>query len=578
MNRNVESHFSTVPTMKHQRSTFDRSFSNATTFDFGEVIPIGFCEEVLPGDTWQVRTSKLVRLQTLLAPVFGNMYLDTYFFFVPNRIVWTHWKEFMGENTSGAWIPSVEYTVPRISAPSGGFKVGTIADYMGFPVLTNWNANDKHAPSALWFRAYAAICDQFFKDENLNLPNVVTLTDSNVAGSNAYGISDFEKGGMPYKAAKYHDYFSSCLPSPQRGPSVNMAAAWTGGIPVTTGPYHPAAIFTLPDVGQRYVPMTWSSPVGVPPTPVQNPGGGLTVTSSDTNVHTAGVVDATVGSLKYSYYADASTPAFSPTNLWAWPQLANSNITFTVNDLRLAVVTQMYYESLARSGSRYEEQLEQFFGVRNPDSRMNHPEYLGGNRIRINVHEITNTAQGEQDFLGDVGAKSQTADSHFDFVKSFTEHGMLIGLCVARYEHSFHQGMPQKFTRTKMFDFYNPLFANIGEQPVYASEIYASGNMNSDTVFGYQEAWASYRYAPNLLTGYMRPNVPSSFSHWSIGDNYASSPTLSGSWIKEDKTNVDRCLAVTSSVANQLFGDFFFDVKVTRPMPMYSVPGTIGAF
>jgi hypothetical protein len=251
--------------------------------------------------------------------------------------------------------------------------------------------------------------------------------------------------------------------------------------------------------------------------------------------------------------------------------------------LRLAVITQMYYEALARGGSRYEEQIQQFFGVTNPDSRIQHPEYLGGRRMQINVHEVTNTAQSEKDFLGDVGAQSVTAGSNSDFTKSFTEHGWLIGLAVVRYEHSYSQGLPKKFARSNKFDFYNPLFARIGEQPVYNYEIFSTVNSsnpvsNLSKVFGYQEAWASYRYNPNRVSGRIRPNVQDGFGHWTLDDNYATLPTLSSGWISEDKGNLDRVLAVTSSLNNQVFGDFYFQSKWTRVMPMYSVPGAIGQF
>lgn len=273
------------------------------------------------------------------------------------------------------------------------------------------------------------------------------------------------------------------------------------------------------------------------------------------------------------------------TNLWAYPasDVPISGLSVGINELRLAVVTQMYYEALARGGSRYEEQIQQFFGVTNPDSRIQHPEYLGGRRMQVNVHEVTNTAQSEKDFLGDVGAQSVTAGSNSDFTKSFTEHGWLIGLAVVRYEHSYSQGLPKKFARSTKFDFYNPLFARIGEQPVYNYEIFSTVNSsnpvsNLSKVFGYQEAWASYRYNPNRVSGRIRPNVRDGFGHWTLDDNYATLPTLSSGWISEDKGNLDRVLAVTSTLNNQIFGDFYFNCKFTRVMPMYSVPGAIGQF
>ena len=215
----------------------------------------------------------------------------------------------------------------------------------------------------------------------------------------------------------------------------------------------------------------------------------------------------------------------------------------------------------------------------NPDARVQHPEYLGGNRIQINVHEVTNTAQSETDFLGDLGAQSVTADSHDDFVKSFTEHGILMCIGVARYDHTYSQGMPKMFTRHNKFDFYNPLFANIGEQPIYDFELYAKdANKVKPTVFGYNEAWVHYRTAQNRVSAELRPTGDGNLTHWTAADNYASKPTLSSEWLKEDTSNVDRVLAVSHTLANQIFGDFYFNTKWTRCMPMYSVPGQLGSF
>lgn len=604
MNRNTESHFSRLPQMQHQRSSFDRSFSHKTTFNFGEVVPV-FCEEVLPGDTFSVDTSKVIRLQTLLSPVFDNMYLDTYYFFVPNRLTWDHWKQFMGENTQSAWYPTTEYSVPTIGAPSGGFEVGTLADHFGLPVGVDWSADDLFAPMALPFRAYSLIVNDFFRDQNIQDPLVVATGDASVAGTNDAGLEAPSKGGKPFVAAKYHDYFTSCLPSPQKGPAVSIPApgtvdySFSQDVPVYAGSPHylamtdsriPAssghsagAVFYQPSVSVTPLP---KQPSGIPDTSSvgftgDNAHWALTGRGSvsGSNVAFAGP-PASIGKNEDLVYYNAYTPM----NLWAnvssLPNVtASGNALFSINELRLAMVTQMYYEALARGGSRYEEQIAQFFGVQNPDSRIQHPEYLGGNRVQINVHEITNQAQSEQDFLGDLGAMSVTADRHSDFSKSFTEHGFVIGLVVARYDHSYCQGIHKKFLRKSKFDFYNPLFARIGEQPVYDVEIYADADsLAKDTVFGYQEAWAQYRYAPNMATGLLRPNVNNTLGHWALTDNYQSKPTLSSAWLQEDKGNVDRALAVSSSVSDQLFGDFYFNLKCVRPMPMYSVPGALGQF
>lgn len=567
MNRNQESHFSTVPRMHHQRSTFDRSCTNTLTTQVGDVTPI-YCEEVLPGDSVRMETSKVIRLTTLLSPVMGDMYADIYYFFVPNRIIWNHWKEFMGENTAGAWTPTTTYRVPAISAPSGGFEPGTIADYLGYPVKTAWANTDKNAPSALPIRAYAQICEDFFRDENVNQHVVIDYGDSNSSGSNQRGIDHYQRGGLPFIASKFHDYFTSCLPAPQKGPDVNIATQFTGKLPVMCGPIH-GTYNTSVSGTVHMIPTTYNTKTVTLAQSAGSANGNQTFKAISMNGDTPYVADdTTIGSVN---------------NMWAYfnggsVTDANADVSITVNSLRIAVLTQMYYEALARAGSRYEEQLQQFFGVSSPDARVNHPEYLGGNRVRINVHEVTNSSQTDEDFLGDVGAKSVTADNHADFVKSFTEHGWLIGLMVVRYTHTYSQGMPRKFIRRDMMDFYNPMFANIGEQPVYDAELYAYGNVNNKNVFGYQEAWADYRYAPNTVHAYMRPGVTGSFGTWTFADNYSAKPTLSTNWLREDPANVDRTLAVASSVSHSVLADFYFKTTWTRPMPMYSVPGAIGQF
>lgn len=554
MNRNVESHFSMLPHIGISRSTFDRSHSVKTSFNVGDLVPF-FVEEVLPGDSFHVTTSKVVRMQSLITPIMDNIYLDTYFFFVPNRLVWDHWREFNGENTKSAWLPTTEYEVPQITAPaSGGWSIGTIADYMGIPTgVPGLSVN------ALPFRAYAMICNEWFRDENLTDPLVVPTDDSTVVGVNTGNyLTDTAKGGLPFKAAKYHDYFTSCLPAPQKGPDVSIPIVDSGPYPVYAMDYHAPWV---PGSGSPAADNSMSFTRVVSPAP--SVGGQKLVGDNVTDQHLS--LKSPVSSSDIRYFPD---------NLWAYT--SGNGMMATINQLRMAFQVQKLYEKDARGGTRYIEILKAHFGVTSPDARLQRPEYLGGNRIPINVNQIVQQSQTtDTSPQGTPVGLSLTSDTHGDFRKSFVEHGFVLGLMVARYDHTYQQGLERFWSRRDRFDYYWPVFANIGEQAVKNKEIFAQGTDQDDEVFGYQEAWADYRFKPSHVTGEMRSSSPQSLDVWHLADDYQQLPSLSDSWIREDAATVDRVIAVSSRVANQLFADIYVRNRATRPMPMYSVPGLI---
>lgn len=556
MSRNAQSRFSLVPSVNVSRSRFDRNSSVKLTFNVGDVVPF-YVDEVLPGDTFSIDTSKVVRMQTLLTPMMDNIYLDTYWFYVPNRLTWSHWKEFMGENSESAWIPEVEYSVPQLTAPDGGWAVGTIADYMGVPTgVENLSVN------ALPFRAYALIMDEWFRDQNLTDPLKIPVTDAAVVGSNGTNyITDIVKGGMPFRAAKYHDYFTSCLPAPQKGPDVQIPVATPNPMPVVPMSNR----FVLGDV-------PGFSPSGYTAMNVASTYNG----SQDVPISFDGVGDSTG---HYTQGSSGRTNFASPgeklvmDNIYAVGD--GSAAVATINQLRMAFAVQRLYERDARGGTRYTEILKSHFGVQSPDSRLQRPEYLGGNRIPITINQVLQQSETATTPQGTTTGQSLTTDKHSGFTQSFVEHGFVIGLMVARYDHTYQQGLERFWSRKGRFDYYWPVFANLGEQAVLNKEIFAQGTAEDDQVFGYQEAWADYRYKPSRVCGEMRSSYPQSLDIWHLADDYSTLPALSDGWIREDSSTVDRVIAVSSQQAQQLFGDVYIANRTARPMPLYSVPGLI---
>lgn len=566
MSRNQNSHFALNPTVDVSRSRFDRSSSVKFTMNAGDLIPF-YVDEVLPGDTFKISTHKLCRMQTLITPVMDDMFLDTYYFFVPNRLVWSHWQEFMGENNESPWKSTVEYSVPQVYSPidstgsnkTVGFPTGSIADYMGIPV----NIARSFSVSALPFRAYTLIWNDWFRDENLQAPQYVDTGDSNLQpyltsnGTPRQGVS----GLNPLKVGKFRDYFTSCLPEPQKGPDVLLPLGVKAPVysldervPSSSGLVPPNNLGPISFHGYDQI-QAGAHNLYVEPSPSTGDLEGFI--SSDETVQSG-----------------SSLPAV-PNNLWTDLSLASAA---SINQIRMAFQIQKIYEKDARGGTRYIEILKNHFGVTSPDSRLQRPEYLGGNRLTVNVNQVVqNSGTTDTSPQGNTAAYSLTVDSNDDLTHSFVEHGYVIGVCAVRYNHTYQQGIERFWSRKDRFDYYWPALANIGEQPVYNKEIYLAPNNGNfdDQVFGYNEAWADYRYKPSRVAGEMRSGISKSLDFWHLADDYEAMPKLDSTWIQEDATNIDRVLAVTSSVSNQFFCDFYVQNLCTRPMPLYSIPGLI---
>lgn len=541
------------------RSIQDLSHSVKFSFNVGEVIPFEIFS-VLPGDTISIDTSKVVRVQPMVTPVYDDLILDVYWFYIPNRLVWEHWVNFMGENTSSAWTEVTEYTIPQLRPPSGGWNAGTIADYIGIPIKIGPGEPGKvKSVSALPFRAYALTMDQWFRSEVVDNPIHVYKDDTTRTGVNT-GVetTDCELGGKPFVAKKLADYFTTCLPQPQKGSPVNLFE--TGKIPVWPTNQMAVTPGNLPGdiAAEKFVSPTGASLNG----------------SHVLYMATGSPTVAELASSSPTVSPSGTTYKYAPGNLWA--DLANAT-PFTINDLRTAFAIQRYMERQAISGSRYIEYIKAFYNVDSPDARLQRVEYLGGNRVPLNVSQVTQTSSTDSiSPQGNVTGMSHTADYHSDFTKSFTEDGMVLGCAVVRYKNSYQQGVNRQWLQKTKYDFYNPVFANLGNQAVKLSEIYWDDGIDSDNLtFGYQECWSHYRYLPNRVAGEFRSNADTPLDMWHFADNYTNRPYLDNAWLSVDKTNVDRTLAVTSSVSNQLLADFYLDISAARPMPSYSIPGLI---
>lgn len=545
MNRNNERHFNQIPEMKASRTRFNRDQTILTTFDSGKLIPF-YVDEVLPGDTFNVDTAAIIRMTTPKYPVFDDSFIDFYYFYCPNRILWSEFKQFMGEVDSTPWMPTKNYKVPQIivnATEANNYPYeASILDYMGVPT----KIKRTFSVNALPIRAYVMIWNEFFRDENVDNAAVWKSDSQDVDYQDTQREDDIEEnlkhaieGGRCLPVNRFHDYFSSCLPYPQRGPEV--ALPMSGNAPVN--------LFTNGDLHEKTTNTIYLDREG-------------TITNSKFNGKNT------------AYIVGNDSPTLSSTTTGNLGADLSAITAATINDLRKAVAVQQYYEALARGGSRYREQVQALWNVTISDKTVQVPEYLGGGRYHVNVNQIVQTSGQQTNTdtpIGETGAMSVTPINESSFTKSFEEHGFVIGVCCVRHNHSYQQGLERFWSRKDRLDYYVPQFANLGEQPVKKREIYLTGTAADDETFGYQEAWADYRMKPNRVSGKMRSNASESLDFWHYADNYAAAPTLSQAWMAEGKEEIARTLIVQNEP--QFFGAIRVANKTVRRMPLYSVPG-----
>ena len=514
--------FSTLPTANISRSRFDRDSQHKTTFNLGDIIPIYCDADILPGDTISVDVASLVRMSTPIRDIMDNIYLDYYSFFVPNRIIWKDWKKFMGESDTSGYVQTPP-TMPTIDISSLTIVPGCIGDYLGIPSRCEGKV------SSLPGRAYLAIYDRWFRDQNVIAPFNIDLGSTVSADYLDLG-SSISYGSKPLKAAKFSDYFTRALPYAQKGPAVTLPLGTTARIGVIQS--NPNASVVVNGVASA------------------DSGNGLT-------------------------YVNGTTPGGGSVPLYA--DLANATAA-TINDLRFAFACQKLLEKDALYGSRYWEVINAHFGVKAPDASLQDPEFIAHGRMRINIDQVLQTTgysdEAGQSSLGAVGANSVTAKKLNLSTYSAVEHGVFMIVAVARHDQTYGQGLNRMWSRKERFDYYWPVFANLGAQEIRNKEIFVQNNSDDDKVFGYQEAWAEYRYRPSQVSGLLNPAFNNSLSFWTLANKFDALPTLSKSFIEQDRNNIKRAL-VTGETGPDFIADFYFKATYVRPMPTYSIPGLI---
>lgn len=539
MNDNKITSFAKAPTVQAPRSRFPMQQRIWQTFNTGDLVPIMVYPDILPGDTFNLSYSMVIRQSTSLKPTMDDAYFDIFGFVVPWRLVWEHTKEFFGENTQGAWAQQTEYLIPQLTTPESGMEKGTIAEKMGIPINV---ANI--AFSALPVRAYCLTYSEWFRDQNLIAPPTLYKDDTDRTANNEVT----ELGGKPFKVAKYHDYFTSCLPAPQKGDPVTLPIGSTAPV------YGTGDDLQLAQSGNAFSVKTGTN----------GSGSAVRYLISDVNL-----VDG--GGVNYPTKEQAETSLYTD---------LSQAVAATINAQRYAFAIQKMLEADSRGGTRYREVIKQHFQVDSLDARQQVPEYLFGKHIPLQLIQTAQTSEStETSPQSNLTAYGHTSGAFHGFTKSFTEHSILLILGCVRTKHSYAQGLNRSFSRRRRYDLFWPKLQNLGEQGVLNKELFATGTETDNEVFGFQERWAEYRYLPDLVTGAFRPDYEGgSLDYWLFVDDYDSLPVLSKEWIEESVGNMDRTLAVQSQLEDQFIANFMISVDATRPMLPYSIPGLVDHF